>query len=150
MATMRVVIWVVLLCHFCSAQAVKVRVINGNDGHALPKQAVSVQFIYEKPPNASLPLEIKTDANGEAQFNIPEPAPEHINVRATMSSEHWHCACWVLADTDQVVHEGIVQAAATKDTKASVAPVNAEPGQIVLIARPFTFFERLLYPLVKD
>lgn len=47
---------VVLLCHFCPAQAVTVRVINGNDGHTLPKQAVSVQFLYEKPSTASPPL----------------------------------------------------------------------------------------------
>jgi hypothetical protein len=145
---MRILIWALLLCHFCSAQTIRVRVINGDDGHPLPKQAVSVQFLYEKPVQALRSLDIETDGHGEAQFNIPEPAPGHISIRITLSSEHWHCACWVMANTERVVREGIVHAGAAKKTPA--ASTNAQPGQIIFIASPFTFFERLLYPLVKD
>jgi hypothetical protein len=29
-------------------------------------------------------------------------------------------------------------------------PVKAAPGEIIFVARPFTFFERLLYPLLKE
>ena len=55
-----------------------------------------------------------------------------------------------MAGTEQVVHKSIVQAPASKKAKASIAPANAEPGRIVLIARPFNFFERLVYPMVKE
>jgi hypothetical protein len=33
--------------------------------------------------------------------------------------------------------------------RASVVPTNAKPGQILFIARPFTFLERLLYPALQ-
>lgn len=109
-----------------------------------------VQFLYEKPNRVSSPLQIETDANSEAQFSIPEPQPVHVNVRLALTSEHWHCACWVMTDSEKVIHNGIVQTAPTKKAKASTAPANTEPGQIVFIVRPFTFSERILYPLVKQ
>jgi hypothetical protein len=150
MPRMRVLIWLVWLCHFCSAQSVTVRVLNGNDEHPLQKQSVSVQFLYEKPPKASPSLHIETDADGQATFNIPEPIPEHIDVRVTLTSEHWHCACGVMADTQQILRNGILQAAPSKEPNASGASAGARPGQIVFLARPFTFFERVLYPFVKQ
>jgi hypothetical protein len=150
MAIMRALIGVLLLCQFSFAQAVKVRVVNGNNGDPLPKQAISVQFLYEKPPKASSPLRIETDANGEAQFRIPESPPEHLDVKLALTSEHWHCGCWVMADTEDVIHKGIVEATPPDKAKASTTPANAEPGEIVFIVRPFTFFEKLLYPLVKQ
>jgi hypothetical protein len=97
---------VLLLCQFSFAQAVKVRVVNGNNGDALPKQAVSVQFLYEKPPKATPPLRIETDANGEAQFRIPEPPPERLDVRLALTSGHWHCGCWVMPLTEDVISKG--------------------------------------------
>lgn len=149
MPIMRDLIWVLFLCHFCFAQQVKVRVISSQDGHALPKQAVSVQFFYEKPAKVTPPLHIETDRNGEAQFSIPEPTPEHLDVRVALTSEHWHCACWVMADTGEVIQKGITQTAPTNKAKAPNS-ADPEPRQIVFIARPFTFFEKLLYPLVKQ
>jgi len=150
MAIMRALIGVLVLCQFSFAQAVKVRVVNGNNGDPLPKQAVSVQFLYEKPPKASPPLRIDTDANGEAQFRIPEPPPERLDVRLALTSGHWHCGCLVMAGTEDVISKGFVDAAPPNKAKASTAPANTEPGQIVFIVRPFTFFEKLLYPLVKQ
>jgi hypothetical protein len=150
MAIMRALIGALLLCQFSFAQAVKVRVVNGNNGDPLPKQAVSVQFLYDKPPKASPPLRIETDANGEAQYRIPDPPPEYVDVRLALTSEHWHCGCWVMAHTEDVISKGIVDATPPNKAKASTTPANAEPGQIVFIVRPYTFFEKLLYPLVKQ
>jgi hypothetical protein len=145
---MRAFIWALVLCHVCIAQTVRVRVIN-DDGRPLPKQAIFVQFFSEKPANISPPLHIETDANGEAQFNISESRPENIDVRLALTSEHWHCLCWVMVGTEKLLREGIVQISPTKVPNAPIAPANREPGQIVFIARPFTFFEKLLYPLLK-
>jgi hypothetical protein len=147
---MRALICVALLCQFCSAQSIRVRVLNSNDGHPLPKQAVTVQFLYETPAKATPPLHIETDANGDATFSVPEPTPEHVNVRVTLSSEHWHCACWALADTQKIFKGGITQPAAVKQSNAATTRATAEPGEIVFLVRPFTFFERLLYPFVKE
>jgi hypothetical protein len=147
---MRAFTWALVLCHICSAQVVKVRVINGYDGRPLPKQAVFVQFFYERRPKISPPLHIETDANGEAQFNISESPPENIDVRLALTYEHWHCACWVMADTEKILREGIVQVPPTNVPNAPIAPASMGPGQIVFIARPFTFFEKLLYPFLKQ
>jgi hypothetical protein len=146
---MRVLILVLLLCPVCFAQPVTVRVVSGKDGHPLPKQAVSVQFFYDKPAKVSPSLDFETDSNGEAQFDLPEPAPVHLNVRITLPSEHWHCACGFMGDTEMVVEKGVVQGTPDK-TKTPVAAPKVEAGHIVFVARPFTFVERLLYPLVKE
>lgn len=69
----------------CLAQSVRVRVINGKNGRQLPKQAISIQFLKEKPANAS-PLRPETDCNGEAQFATPETMPARIAVRVTPKS----------------------------------------------------------------
>lgn len=58
------------LAPVCLAQS-RSRVINGKNGLPLPKQAISIQFLREKPANASPPLCLKTDSNGEAHFALP-------------------------------------------------------------------------------
>jgi hypothetical protein len=148
-AIMRPLIGVLLLCQFSFAQAVKVRVVNANNGNPLPKQAVSVQFLYEKPPQASPPLRIETDAHGEAQFSIPDPPPKSLDVRLALTSEHWHCGCWVMADPKTAIDKGFVDAVQPNKAKASTPPANPAPGQILFVVRPYTFFEKLLYPLIK-
>jgi len=150
MRDIRAFIWAFVLCHISFAQEVKVRVIDGFDGRPLPKQAVFVQFFYEKPAKISPPLHIETDANGEAQFNISKRPPENIDVRLALTSEHWHCVCGLMAGTQKVLREGIVQIARTNVLNAPIAPANKEPGEIVFIAAPFTFIEKLLHPLLTQ
>jgi hypothetical protein len=98
----------------CFLQSEKVRVVDGKYGRALSKQAVSVEFLYEKSTNGSPPLHLETDSSGEAQFSIPEPTPAHLNGTVALTSERWHCACWMMADTETVVHKGVVQTAPPK------------------------------------
>jgi hypothetical protein len=81
---------------------------------------------------------------------FPDSQPKHLNIRLALTSEHWHRACWVMTDTENVVHNGIMQSAPANKAKAYPVPANAKAGQIVFVATPFTFFERLLYPLVKE
>lgn len=121
---------------FCMAQVVTVRIVNASDGHPLEKQKVSV---------GSLSLE--TDANGKAQFNLPEPAPAHLMVLVTVDWGRWHCRCGTLAATKDVIQTGIVESAA--DSKKSAAFEKATPGEILFVVRPLSFFERLFYPLLK-
>ena len=142
---MRALFWALVLCQGCFAQSIKVRVINGWDGRPLPKQGVSVQFFYEKPPKVTPPQRLTTNANGEAQFSLPQWLPEHIDVQVALTSQYWHCACGVMADTEEVLTKGILQERRSSVPNAPLAPANRELGQIVFIARPFTFFERVLH-----
>ena len=146
---MRAFILAFLLCNIGLAQNITVRVTDSKDGHPLSKRPVSAQFLFEN-PTRTLPLvQSETNSNGEAQFSLPEPIPDHLNVRVTLDPEPWHCACWLMTDTHKIVRTGIVQPAPSSSGKApsNVAP---KPGEIVFVARELSFFERLLSPLVKD
>jgi hypothetical protein len=130
------------------AQAVKIRVINSNNDRPLAKQSISVNLLYDTgqkvPAEYAANLLLEADVNGEAQFRLPEPTPAHLWVRLYLTSERWRCDCAALITTEGVLQKGIVKA---------LLPANkakAEPGAILFLVRPFTFLERLLYPLIKE
>jgi hypothetical protein len=148
-----VYVFLQMLGPLCLAQVVAIRVINAADGRPLQKQRVSVSLLYEKgektPAKYDANLSLETDANGEAQFTLPEPAPRHLSAQVRLTSEHWHCGCGVLAATGEVIQKGIVGPLPRAESKKSAPPVKADPGEILFVARPLSFFERLLYPFVK-
>jgi hypothetical protein len=127
----------------------RIRVVNSNNGQPLPKQSVSVNLLYDKgqkaPAKNEANLLLETDANGEAQFSLPEPAPAHLGAQVRLTSEHWHCGCMALAATEDVIQKGMLGSESTASSKSA----RLEPGVILFFARPFTFLERLLYPLMK-
>ena len=135
---------------FCFGQVISARVINAKNGHPLPKQHISISLLDEKGEKIETKqgalLELETDINGDAQFTLPEAAPAHLSARARLTSEHWRCGCWALVATQDVVQKGIVEG---NELTTPAKPVKAEPGEILFIARPLTFLERLLYPLEK-
>lgn len=136
-----------------NAQAIKIRVINLSNGHSLPNQHVSVALGYEKgqeaPDKYDANLRLETDVNGEAVFRLPEPAPAHFFVNVRLTSEYWHCSCLAIGDTPALVQKGLVQSAGHEPT-GPATNAKPEPRVILFLARPFTFFERLLYPLMKE
>jgi len=147
-----------LLCcgPFCLAQEAKVRVINATNGLPVQKQALSVSFLYDKKYDKEIPakydavLNLETDMNGEAHFKLPEPPPAHFSAQVRVDWSHWKCGRAILGSTDDLVRKGIVGPVATTDSKAAAALVKAVPGEILFVARPLSFLERLLYPLTKE
>ena len=139
---------------FCFAQVVTVRVINAANGRPLQKQHVSVSLLYDggqkPPPRSEAIVTLDTDANGEARFTLPQPAPLHMSALVRLTSEHWVCGCRVLAATADVIQMGIVDSVPGGKSKKAAASLKAAPGEILFVARPFSFFERLLYPFVKE
>src|SRR5260370_41102353 len=148
----RYLFWFLVLGNhlFCFGQVLRARVINAKNGHPLPKQHISISLLYEKGEKIETKqgalLELETDINGEAQFTLPEATPAHLSARARLTSEHWRCGCWALVATQDAVQKGIVEG---NELTTPAKPVKAEPGEILFIARPLTFLERLLYPLEK-
>ena len=126
----------------CSAQEVTVRVFNAKNDQPLASETVKVQSMGGE---ASSPVLLTTDAKGEAHFSIPNHTG-HIDVRVVLKkSRHWDCNCWVAADTKEV-RQGIV---AYTPVKGREAPA-AKPNEIVIMAYPLSFIQRLLWPLMKQ
>jgi hypothetical protein len=51
---------------------IKIRVVNVENGHPIQKQPISVSMLYEKtPPKYDATIRLETDANGGAQFGLP-------------------------------------------------------------------------------
>lgn len=136
----------------CLAQAITVRVVNADNGLPLKKQRVSVVLMYFKPESAplkqNLNLSFETDLNGETHFGLPTPAPGHLSAVVTLTSEHWQCGCFMLVATETVIKQGVV--GPIPATSRDAAHLKAIPGEILIVARPLSFFERLVYPFVKE
>jgi hypothetical protein len=139
----------------CAAQEATIRVINGANGRPLPKVAVSVSFLYDKKYDKEIPrsydasLNLETDENGKAHFKFPQPPPVHFSAQVRVDL-HWRCGCLILASTEALVREGINGSLSVSDETEFAARYKAAPGEILIIARPLSFFERLLNPLMKD
>ncbi len=135
----------------CYAQPVTIRVISTENGRPLQKQPVKLFLLYgpgEKiPANQKGMLRLETNVNGEAQFRLPEPPPAHLTVLVDIDGNRWHCPCGVLAITEDVMSKGIVKSAA--EPGKSHAFEKQVPGKILFVARPLSFFERLLAPLLS-
>ncbi len=133
----------------CLAQVVTIRVVNANDGRPLQKQPVSVMLSYSKGEKSPASLSFETDVNGEVHFDLPRPAPERLSAQVLLTSEHWRCGCGVVVPTETLVQEGVNGPLPGSQSEHSAARIKAVPGEILFVARPLSFWERLLYPLVK-
>ncbi len=150
--------WLLLLwiSPSCFGQVIRVRIINGENGHPLPKQQVSVTLLYDKKYDKEIPakydavLNRETDANGKAHFKLPEPPPVHFSALVPVDWSRWKCACGILGSTDDLIQKGIMWPEPTNKSKNSDALFMAAPGEILFVFHPLTFFERLFYPLLKD
>jgi hypothetical protein len=149
--------WIVLCVLYlgcpCFSQQITIRVIDAGKGQPLGKQQVSIQFLYgerEKPPeNYKSPLQLETDASGQVEFRLPEPAPAHLEARARLTPERWRCGCVALLATRELIQNGFAGPDPVRGPTLPAGPVKANPGEIVFVARPLTFWGRLLYPFVK-
>ena len=154
--TFRCLIWLALIWPgpLCLAQPVTIRVINVQNGRPLLRQKVYFTLLYfkpERPPaNYELNLSGETDANGETQFRIPEPAPLHFSVMVHLTSEYLRCGCWVMGATQDLIQKGIVGPQPSAKSEKSNAALKAIPGEVLVLTGPMSFFERLLYPIMKE
>jgi hypothetical protein len=139
---------------FCIAQPLTVRVINIHNGRPLQKEKVSFDLLYDKgertPAIFEPNLSGETDAKGEAQFQIPDPAPLHFSVMVHLTSEYLRCGCWVMGATQDLIQRGIVGPKPSAKLEKSDAAVKAAPGELLILAGPMSFLERLLYPITKE
>lgn len=152
----RFLVWLALIWpgSSCLAQPVTIRVIDIHNGRLLQKEKVSVTLLYDKgertPATYEPNINGETDANGGMQFRIAEPDPAHFSVMVHLRSEYLRCGCWVMGDTKDLIQKGIVGPQPGAKSEKSDATIKAVPGELVIMARPMSFFERLFYPIIKQ
>jgi len=129
----------------CSAQTITIHVTTDR-GKPLEKRKVSVSlegFKNGQPVGNGQVAE--TDQYGEAKFTFPSPSPEHFFFYVDLGSPYWYCSCNGIPRTGEVVQTGIVLSAGYSHN--SFAP---KPGELLIVAREYSFIKRLLYPFMKD
>ena len=145
---------VLLFCPLCFGQRIKVGVINARDARPLQNAHVSVSLLYEQgaktPERYESILRAETDTDGRAGFSLPQPLPTHVSIQVKFDSEHWRCACVALLATQDVLQKGVRVDAERDEKPHSSDTGQAKSGEILFYARPLTFFERILYPFVKQ
>jgi hypothetical protein len=136
----------------CFGQSITIRVMNMDTGRPLQNRPVHIVWFYTKdeprPANLENHLNLETGSSGEAQFQLPEPAPSYFVAEVTLASDYWHCACNGQFVTKDVLGNGIMRLAGPKLSSA-IKDAKAEPGVMLFFARPFNFFERLIAPLER-
>jgi hypothetical protein len=136
----------------CLAQDLKVHVVNISTGKPMVNVPVSLNLLYGKenvpPTNYGRTMIANTDANGDAHFPLPAPPPAHLSVLLQLSW-HWHCVCGVFATTSEVFQRGVVAGHSAPNSQSRNPALTPSPGTILVTAWPLSFFERLLYPLLK-
>jgi hypothetical protein len=149
----------------CIAQQITVRVIDARNGHPLQKRQISIKLFYcegkmtplglfyckgETTPPAQYDqtLRFETDVNGEARFQLSEPVPAHLTASVDITEEHWFCGCLLSVATQDVVQKGITGPKPGYGWIGPHASVKPVPGEILVLARPWTPFERIWIPLL--
>jgi hypothetical protein len=134
-------------------QVIKVRVIDCAHGRPLAKQQVSIILLYDKgeppPPSDGRKLLLQTDVKGEAQFRLPEPRPARLEADVRLTSPQWSCGCSALVGTEDMIRKGVVKADACPRANQSAESLKAVPGEILFLALPPVWWQRLLWPLTK-
>lgn len=131
----------------CPAQDFSVRLINVRNGRPFPNHTVTIQ--YRKTVEQSLDFEtltVKTNENGSAIFHLPMPLPRKVSVT---TFDLYPCYDLQPTDTQQLGELGVAshcskpsQGCRCKFSKRA-SQIKARPGEIVLLARPLTFREKL-------
>jgi len=124
------------------------RLVDVRDAHAYPNRQIWVQFHVPQQPGLQT-LEETTGTDGVAVFHLPEPVPKVVSIRVA-SGGLYACYQTYPIDTGQVAKEGLVdrctrppQSCACKFSK-QINAIQPRPGEVVLPARPFTWWERFL------
>ena len=134
----------------CLAQDITVRVLDVRNGQALSNGTVRVQFHVPLVSELQT-LEGKTGSDGIAKFRLPEPMPPKIAVQVTNENPRLYpCYSLLLQETQTVVHDGFLSRCSKPQQKCyctfskQVSQIQTKPGELVLLVRPFTAWEKFL------
>lgn len=130
----------------CWAQDITIRLLDVRNARPLANETVNVQFHVAREDDIRM-LKAKTGPDGTTTLRLPEPMPQAIFVLAGYP-DLYPCSALSTIDTHQVISEGLVsrcckpvQQCRCKFGK-QILQLHARPGELILLARPMTWFER--------
>jgi len=130
----------------CLAQNITVRLVDVRNGQVLANETVSVQF-HVPQVSALQSLEGKTGNDGVAKFRLPEPVPKEI-AALTTNERLYPCYSRLPQETQTLVQEGRVSRCSKQGCRCKfskqVWQIQSKPGELVLLVRPFTGWEKFL------
>lgn len=145
----------------CFGQTMTIRIVNVTNESPVRNQSVYIWGISGKIAlgederrklltNAISPeLSLMTDANGEAQFELPKPAPAYFYVRAVLSNPHWDCTCVERVRTEEVLQKGFVTLSPYAE-RWKPKPIQPKSGEVLFALRPLPLWVRFFWPLLKE
>lgn len=131
----------------CLAQEVTVVLLDVRTGHPVANETVSMQFHIATVDDLQA-VEVKTGADGNAKFHLPEPIPSEVTVRP-VNLKLYPCSSLLLIDTRQVITEGLVSCCSKRTQGCrckfgrQVTQLKKTPGELVFLVRPVSWEERL-------
>ena len=135
---------VLLSLSICYAQEFSVRLIDARNGHPLSNETVTITFTENQ--KALKGFSVKTDAHGSAAFQLPSPLPPNVLVR---NYHLYPCYNWTSTNTELLKQSGLVSRCSKEDQECrcvfdkEASEIKAKPGEIVLLARPETLWEKI-------
>jgi hypothetical protein len=145
----------------CFGQTVIIRIVNVTNKSPVRNRYIYVSGITGKVLSEqderrklltkpiSPELRLVTDANGEAQFELPKPAPSYFYVRAVLSIPHWDCTCVVRVSTEELMHKGFMTRSPYAERTPAKESMQPKPGEVLFGLRPTPWWWRILYPIEK-
>jgi hypothetical protein len=135
--------WLLLLPAVCFAQQVTVRVVASVDGQPLSAWKVDVYFVNPTQGKNAVQgaYHTQTDTNGMAQFALPQPSPQVLNVYAFPPTRDWYPGV-VSADPAVVLQKG------TQSEGKMHGKNRAAPGQVLIIGKRLTLWDKIIHTVL--
>jgi hypothetical protein len=135
--------WVLLLPGVCFAQQVTVRVVASGDGQPLPAWKVDVYFVNPTQGKNAVQgaYHTQTDTNGMAQFALPNPSPQVLNVYAFPPTQEWYPSV-VKSDPAVVLQQG------THSEGKMHGKMTEAPGQVLIIGKRVTLWDKIIHAIL--
>jgi hypothetical protein len=144
------------------AQTVKIHLVNTANGDPIRNATVFVSGISGNANNSdeerqkllskhyAPDLRLETDANGETQLDLPNPAPIYFYIRPVLRPSVWDCTCSVQVNTQQVMQKGMTIRNAQDESTPGKFAVQPRVGEVVFRLKPTPWWVQVFWPLLVD
>ena len=144
------------------AETVKIRLVNSTNGSPVTNLNILVFGVSGKAnaqpeesrkmldKHATPDVRLITNSNGEAHFDLPNPAPDHFYIHAELAGPVWDCTCLVRVVTEEVLRKGRTISNSQEGLSPGNFSTKPESGEIVFRLKPTPWWVRVFWPLLVD